>query len=340
MPKLQPYMKYGRSVRHLSLANYCGGGILDVRNREMSLSHMDLLLPQFTTLKSFTIQRRSGAGPPLMTYVCALQQALKTCPSLHDVFIEFRYDIGDVSDLSILEDRFTLEPSVPYPRLLDLTVRLGQMTYNNDLTPTYSLLNLICKMIGDSSQTVRNLRFGIGVHDLHEDFDEVLYEQSDWAIISRDRSSKPVMNLLKVEKLILDLTEAVLCNSLFSDFCYVDRDKIRELELCNMAATEPFPIEQGVRFFSPFSRLQLIILIDTTNLQWIDMIFEARNMKKLKWLKELRISFLDTEPPADGSLSQIAKLYSSKCKWHDVVKCVDQSVDDGDKVTWMMMFKF
>ncbi|EGX45876.1 hypothetical protein AOL_s00112g65 [Orbilia oligospora ATCC 24927] len=320
MPKLQPYMKYGRSVRHLSLANYCGGSIPDVRNREMSLSHMDLLLPQFTNLKSFTIQRRSGAGPPLMTYVCALQQALKTCPSLHDVFIEFRYDIGDVSDLSILEDRLALEPSVPYPRLLDLTVRLGQMAYNNDLAPTYSLLNLICKMIGDSSQTVRNLRFGIGVHDLHEDFDEALYEQSDWAIISRDRSSKPVMNLLKVEKLILDLTEAVLCNSLFSDFCYVDRDKIRELELCNMAATEPFPIEQEIFEYSCTTR--------------------TGNMKKLKWLKELRISFLDTEPPADGSLSQIAKLYSSKCKWHDVVKCVDQSVDDGDKVTWMMMFKF
>ncbi|KAF3157380.1 hypothetical protein TWF788_005317 [Orbilia oligospora] len=310
-------MKSGRSVRHLSLANYCGGGIPDTRNREMSLSHMDLLLPQFTTLRSFTIQRRSGSGPPLMTYVSALQQALRTCPSLNEVFIEFRHDIGDVSDLSVLEDGSALEPSVPHPRLLDLTVRLGQMAYNNDLAPTYSLLNLICKMIGGSSQTVRDLRFGIGVHNLHEDFDEALYEQSDWAIISRDRSSKPVMNLPKVEKLILDLTEAVLCNSLFSDFCYVDRDKIRELELCNMAATEPFPVEQ-----------------------WIDMVFEARNMKKLKWLKELRISFLDTEPPADGSLSQIAKLYSSKCKWHDIVKCIDQSVDDGDKVTWMMIFKF
>ncbi|KAF3142990.1 hypothetical protein TWF594_005379 [Orbilia oligospora] len=318
MPKLQPYMKYGRSVRHISLANYCGGGIPDVRNREMSLSYMDLLLPQFTTLKSFTIQRRSGAGPPLMTYVCALQQALKTCPSLNEVFIEFRHDIGDVSDLSVLEDRFALEPSVPHPRLLDLTVRLGQMAYNNDLAPTYSLLNLICKMIDDSSQIVRNLRFGIGVHDLHEDFDEALYEQSDWAIISRDRSSKPVMNLPKVEKLILDLTEAVLCNSLFSDFCHVDRDRIRELELCNMAATEPFPIEQ--------TQISKSILGDTTNLQWIDMIFEARNMKKLKWLEELRISFLDTEPPTDGSLSQIAKLYSSKSKRHDIVKCIDQPV--------------
>ncbi|KAF3215989.1 hypothetical protein TWF192_008002 [Orbilia oligospora] len=330
-------MKSGRSVRHLSLANYCGGGIPDTRNREMSLSHMDLLLPQFTTLRSFTIQRRSGSGPPLMTYVSALQQALRTCPSLNEVFIEFRHDIGDVSDLSVLEDGSALEPSVPHPRLLDLTVRLGQMAYNNDLAPTYSLLNLICKMIGGSSQTVRDLRFGIGVHNLHEDFDEALYEQSDWAIISRDRSSKPVMNLPKVEKLILDLTEAVLCNSLFSDFCYVDRDKIRELELCNMAATEPFPVEQNL------SRRHLSILAlpeHTTNLQWIDMVFEARNMKKLKWLKELRISFLDTEPPADGSLSQIAKLYSSKCKWHDIVKCIDQSVDDGDKVTWMMIFKF
>ncbi|RVD82461.1 uncharacterized protein DFL_006887 [Arthrobotrys flagrans] len=202
MPKLQPYMKYGNSVRHLGLSNF--------------------------------------RGPSLMAYVCALRQVLRTCLSLTDVSIELRYGIENLTDMSVLEDRFALEPPVPQSRLLDLSIRLGQMAYSDDLAPTYSMLNLICKLIGSSSQRVRSFRFEVGVHDLHKDFDKVLYLQSDWAIIERDQD-KPVS---KVEKIQLDFTETTLSRSLFLDFCHVDTDKIRELELWNMIGTELCPIEE------------------------------------------------------------------------------------------------
>ncbi|KAK6500612.1 hypothetical protein TWF506_003381 [Arthrobotrys conoides] len=340
MPKLQAYLKYGKSVRNVFLANLFGGGISDVRAAETSLSHMNLLLPHFTNLRSFAIQRMNGTGPPLTTYICALRQALRTCLSLNEVFIMINYDIGDLAAISVLEDRFALESPAPHPHLRDLTVRLGQMAYNGDLAPTYSLLNLLCKMIGDSSLTVQDFKFGVVVPSLHRDFDENLYEQSNWALISRDESSKPVMNLPMVSRVLLDFTEAPLCQNLFLDFCNVDMDEIRTLELWHMSATESYTTEQGVEFFSMFSNVQLIMFVDAIDSQWVDVIFEARDMGELKWLKELRVYFQGVEPPADGSHYRIAESYSSKCKWYDIVKCVDQSADHDDKVAWMVLFGF
>ncbi|KAK6345355.1 hypothetical protein TWF718_007273 [Orbilia javanica] len=209
---------------------------------DTSITHLDILLPRFTTLKSFTVKRIGGEGPGVVSYISALRQVMRTCLSLTDLIVELRYGIEDLADMSSLEKQIASEPTVRQPNLQNLAIRLGQMQYNGNLAPTFSILNLICRIVGSSSRTVRSFKFGVGVHDLHEDFDETIYRKSEWHMIPRDQG-KPMLNLPQIEKLQLDFTETVLTRKLFSEFCYANRNNVRELSLWYMVHMEPYKID-------------------------------------------------------------------------------------------------
>ncbi|KAK6528151.1 hypothetical protein TWF281_009402 [Arthrobotrys megalospora] len=337
IPDRRQFVKYGRAVRHVDIWN-----MYQIENNPMSIrgrpSHLTLLLPRFTSLRSVTIQQVDGPSAPFKSYVSALRQVLTTCMSLEDLYIDLRYNAWEVSKLRELEDRLTREPPTAQPRLAGLNIRLAHTDYNNDLTPTYRALRLICNLIGNSSRTVQDFKFGVGIYDFSSNFDTSIYDRGEWPLTPQN-PDRPKLDLQRLQKIELDLTETALCEHMFFEYCNVDTDIIRELELWNMTSQEPYTLEQALQLFSRFPYLRLIQPINIERLEWIDMVFEVKAMRELKWLRELRLS-MNTDPPSDKELYRMLDKYAPKCKWMEIIKHINRSEDDDHAAAWTAEFKF
>ncbi|KAK6360479.1 hypothetical protein TWF730_006621 [Orbilia blumenaviensis] len=262
-PKHQVYMKYSESVRKIDLRNLHATSILRSGDERVNYSHLNLLLPQFINLKVFSMRQTDGAGPRPAAYLRAFRQVLTSCMSLTEVSIDLLCSVADVPDILAFKDQLKHEPSTAQAKLSELVIRVAQTNYNNDLTPLYHMLNIICASVGESSETVGRFRFSADVTSFHDTFDMNLCKGPLWDVAQHGQVRR-VLSLPKVVNIQMNFDEATLTETLFLKYFHVDFQRVRELDLWNMNAQELYPLQQvGLILPSPNLPVELRGLLNT-----------------------------------------------------------------------------
>ncbi|KAK6528154.1 hypothetical protein TWF281_009405 [Arthrobotrys megalospora] len=259
------------------------------QNSDLPISHLaflnqlGFLVPQFTGLRKFDLGSRSY--PPLRLQIRAIQTVLRNCYLLKELSIDLLYN--GPKELEMLmelksSDDYKPPDFKPYPKLKRLCLNVAETEYDEVIRPTHHLLDIVCGLLSRPAETVEDFEFGFEFHALSPD-----YEDMDLAGLWTPRNSDgPVLDLRRVEKLKVGLSEGGSSERMVSQYFNLDEKRVKEIDLANLEVSTTWR-EQALSFIAIFPEVEIVQLTYLKEAEWLDGILDI--LGKVDSFKELRI---------------------------------------------------